>query len=83
VKFLYVPSAQSPFHWLLPSVLIMTPVFSRIQSHEREQEKAAELLQDACDRAFKTRGYNFIDTHKNLLRSSALGIIIKSLMSGS
>ena len=61
------PSAQSPFHWLLPSVLVMAPVFSRIQSHEREQEKAAELLQDACDKAFKTRGYNFIETRRKLV----------------
>jgi hypothetical protein len=58
---------QSPFHWLLPSVLVMTPVFSHIQSHEREQEKAAELLQDARNRAFKTRGYNFVETHKKLV----------------
>jgi hypothetical protein len=66
-SFLYIPSVQSPFHWLLPSVLVMAPVYSHIQSHEREQEKAAELLQDARDRAFKTRGYNFIDTRKKLV----------------
>jgi len=45
----------------------MAPVYSRIQSHEREQEKAAELLQDARDRAFKTRSYNFIETRKKLV----------------
>jgi superfamily II DNA/RNA helicase len=45
----------------------MAPVFSCIQSHQREQEKAANLLQDARDNAFKTHGYNFIETRKKLV----------------
>ncbi|KAH7924177.1 P-loop containing nucleoside triphosphate hydrolase protein, partial [Leucogyrophana mollusca] len=44
----------------------MAPVHSRISSHERSQEKAARILQDARNKAEKSRKYDSAATRKKI-----------------
>jgi len=63
-RFFFV---NSPLPWYLFPSIIMAPIASCIQSHKRDIANSAKLSQDAHDNAFKSRGYNFIETQKRLV----------------